>query len=105
MPSDAIIVFVTAASAEEAAALAKALVAERLAACANIIPAIRSIYRWEGEVQDATEALMVIKTRREHFSALEARVRALHSYSVPEIVAVDMAEGSAPYMAWLRDST
>lgn len=103
--SESIVVLVTASSEEEAAKIAKALVGERLAACANIVPKVRSIYRWEGDVQDDAEALMLIKTQKAHLDALTARVKELHSYSVPEVVALDMAGGSPDYLNWLMDST
>jgi len=103
--SDHIAVLITAPNEDEAASIARALVGERLAACANIIRGVRSIYRWEGEVQDDPEVLMVIKTRRELFEKLEKRVLELHTYDVPEVIALDIAEGSGPYLAWLRQST
>ena len=99
------VVLVTASSQEEARSIAEAIVSERLAACANIIGEVRSIYRWEGEVRDEPEVLMIIKSRAEHFGALEARIRELHSYSVPEIIALKISDGSAPYMDWLFRET
>ena len=103
--SDYIAVLVTAPSEEEAATIAKAIVGERLAACANIIRNVRSIYRWEGKVQDDPEVLMVIKTSSELFGRLEARVRELHSYEVPEVIALDITKGSEPYLGWIGQST
>ena len=103
--SDYIAVLVTAPNEEEAAGIAKALVEERLAACANIVPGVRSIYRWEGKVQDDPEVLMVIKTRRELFDKLEKRVRELHPYEVPEVIALDITKGSEPYLGWISQST
>jgi len=103
--SDYIAVLVTAPNEEEAAGIAKALVAERLAACANIVSNVRSIYRWEGKVQDDPEVLMVIKTRRELFDKLEKRVRELHPYEVPEVIALDITKGSEPYLGWISQST
>ena len=103
--SDYIAVLVTTSSEDEAASIASALVSERLAACANIIKGIRSIYRWEGTVHDDPEVLIVIKTRSELFDKLEARVRELHSYDLPEVIALDIAKGSEPYLAWLSEST
>jgi len=100
-----IVVLVTAAKEEDAANIARVLVSERLAACANIIRGVRSIYRWEGAVQDDPEVLMVIKTRSELFGRLEQRVRELHSYSVPEVIALDIEKGSEPYLKWLTEST
>ncbi len=103
--SDFIAVLVTAPNEDEAAEIATTIVGERLAACANIIRNVRSIYRWEGEVQDDPEVLMVIKTRSVLFDKLEARVRELHSYEVPEIIALDITRGSEPYLGWIGHST
>ena len=103
--SDYIVVLVTASNEDEAARIGQALVEEKLAACANIIPQVRSIYRWEGKVQDDPEALMLIKTRAQHFDKLEARVRELHSYDVPEVIAIEITSGSKPYLQWLSEST
>jgi periplasmic divalent cation tolerance protein len=105
MKADFVVVMVTAGSAEEAAGIGRALVTERLAACANVVGPIRSIYRWEGAVEDATEHLLLVKARRADVAALEARVRELHSYDVPEVVALPIADGSAAYLAWLAEST
>jgi periplasmic divalent cation tolerance protein len=104
-PSDFVVVFVTAPSAEVAANLATALVTEKLAACVNILPGLRSIYVWEGKVCDEQEALCVLKTRGALFAAVRDRVVALHPYQVPEIIALPLVDGSAPYLAWLRDET
>lgn len=96
-----IAVFITAKDEDEAATIAKALIEERLAACVNIIKPIRSIYRWEGNIVDETETLLIAKTRRGLFEKLQAKTRSLHSYKVPEIVAVQIAEGSGEYLNWL----
>ena len=104
-PSDFVVVFVTTPSAEVAANLARALVTEKLAACVNILPGLRSIYTWEGKMCDQEELLCVLKTRRELFPALRDRVTALHPYQVPEIIALPLVDGSATYLAWLRDET
>jgi periplasmic divalent cation tolerance protein len=103
--TDALVVLVTAPTAEQAAELARTLVEERLAACGNVVPGLRSIYRWEGKVQDDAEALLLLKTTRARFDALRARVLALHPYDVPEVLAVPVEAGSAPYLAWIADST
>src|SRR5687768_17404561 len=100
--SEFIVVYVTAGSAEEADRLAQSLVGERLAACVNRIKSIQSVYRWEGEVEQSDEELLIIKTRVELFPALETRVRELHSYSVPEIIALPVVAGSPGYLDWLR---
>ncbi len=96
-----LVVLVTASSADEAARLARALVDERLAACVNIIPGLRSIYRWQGQVEDAAEVLLIIKTGHHLLAALTDRVRVLHSYTVPEVIALPISGGAAPYLEWL----
>jgi periplasmic divalent cation tolerance protein len=103
--TDALVVLVTAPSADEAARLARALVEERLAACGNVVPGLRSIYRWKGAVQEDGEALLLLKTTRARFEALRARVLALHPYEVPEVIAVGVEAGSAPYLAWIAAET
>src|SRR5512138_3591241 len=99
--TDALVVLVTAPSPEKAAELARAVVEERLAACGNVVPGLRSIYRWEGKVQEDEEALLVLKTTRARFDALRDRVHALHPYDVPEVLALPVEAGSAAYLAWL----
>ena len=97
----ALVVLVTAPSAEKAAEIGRAVVTGRLAACASVLPGIRSIYWWEGRVQDEPEALLVLKTTRARFEALRDRVLALHPYQVPEVVALPIEAGSAPYLEWI----
>ncbi len=101
----ALVVLVTTPSAEKAAEIARALVEERLAACGNVVPGVRSIYRWEGKVQDDQEALLLLKTTRDRFEALRARVVALHPYQLPEVIALAVDTGSAPYLAWIAGAT
>ncbi len=103
--TDAIVVLVTTPSPERATEIARALVEERLAACGNVVPGLRSIYRWEGTVQDEEEALLVLKTTRARFDALRDRVLALHPYEVPEVIALPVEAGSARYLAWIADET
>lgn len=103
--TDAIVVLVTAPSAEQAAELARALVEERLAACGNVVSGVRSIYRWEGKVQDDAEALLVLKTTRARLEELRERVLALHPYEVPEVLALPVEAGSARYLAWIAAET
>ena len=102
---DCIVVFVTAGSESEAETIAKMLVGEQLAACVNILSPVRSIYRWEGKLADDREWLLVIKTRAERFPAVEARVKALHSYQVPEVIALPIVQGSGEYLRWLWEET
>lgn len=103
--SEAIVVLVTCSSEEEATKIANALVEGRLAACANIISPVRSIYRWEGKVWDEKEWMLIIKTLKTRFEALEKKVKSLHSYSVPEIIALPIVEGSGSYLKWLVEMT
>ena len=98
-----IVIYVTAGSTSEASRLARALVEERLAACVNQIGPIQSVYRWEGKLEESVEQLLIIKSRKELFPALEKRVRELHSYSVPEIVALPIIDGSPDYLRWLGE--
>ena len=105
-PDDAfVVVLVTAPTAEVATTIAHAVVGEKLAACVNIVPGLRSIYAWQGKLCDDTEVLCIVKTRRALFSALRDRVTALHPYEVPEIIALPISDGSAPYLAWLQHET
>ena len=103
--SDPIVVFVTCGSEEEALKIATALVEARLAACVNVVAPIRSIYRWEGKIWDEKEWLLIIKTQRHRFDALEKKVKSLHSYSVPEIISLPITEGSSPYLNWIKENT
>lgn len=98
-------VHITAPDREQAATLARALVDERLAACVNIVGGVRSVYRWEGQVQEEDEVLCLVKTRPELLSALSARVATLHPYQVPEILAFEVMDGSSAYLEWLEAST
>jgi periplasmic divalent cation tolerance protein len=96
-----IVVLVTASNPEEAARLAQALVDERLAACVNVVPGLRSVYRWQGRVEEADEVLVIIKTARHLLPATTRRVESLHSYTVPEVIALPIIGGAAPYLEWL----
>lgn len=104
-PSQACVVLVTTGSEVEAETIATALLEERLAACVNILSPVRSLYRWQGKIADDREWLLVIKTRAERFAAVEARVRALHSYEVPEIISLPLLAGSADYLDWILAET
>ena len=103
--TDVILVLMTAPSMEKAAELGRTLVEEQLAACANLVPGLRSIYRWEGKVCDEPEVLMLLKTRAELFEPLRARVAALHPYQVPEVLRLGVEAGHLPYLDWVREST
>lgn len=103
-PNDVLVVLTTVGSADEASSIARHLVERKLAACVNIIPAIRSIYAWQGEICDAGEILLVTKTTRGRFDALSTAIRDTHSYDVPEIVAVAADAVDPAYAAWLRDA-
>ena len=100
----AIVVLVTAGSAQNAEAIARALVSEQLAACVNVVPGVRSIYRWEGRVTEDLEWLLIVKTLASRFAAVEARVKTLHTYQVPEVIALDVVAGSRVYLEWLFGS-
>ena len=102
--TDAIVVFMTAGSADEARRIADHLVKAQLAACVQVLPKIESVYRWKGEVQHEEEVLMLAKTTAVQFEELERTVRSIHSYDTPEIVAVPVTGVSAPYRAWLDDN-
>lgn len=105
MDDDAIVVFMTAANGEEATRLADMLVGAHLAACVQILPEIESVYRWQGKIERSSEVLLLVKTTKGKFDDLEREVRALHSYDTPEIVAVPIVAGSAPYLEWLNQAT
>jgi periplasmic divalent cation tolerance protein len=102
--TDKIIVFSTCGSAEEAEKIARGLVERKVAACVNILPGIRSIYRWKGEVEDAQELLLVIKTTRELFGRVRDEIRGLHSYEVPEVIALPVLDGLDAYLDWISES-
>lgn len=103
--ADVRVVLVTAPSPEVARDIARALVEARLIACANVVPGVRSIYRWEGRVEEDEEVLLVLKTRAEHCEAVAARVNALHPYALPEVIALPVTEGSRSYLDWVRGET
>jgi periplasmic divalent cation tolerance protein len=103
--TDFVIVLVTVPDDEVANRLAHTLVTEKLAACVNVLPGVRSVYAWEGEICNEGELLCLLKTRRELFPAVRDRVLSLHPYQVPEIVALPLVEGDDAYLAWLRDNT
>lgn len=102
--TDKIVVLSTCATAEEAERVARRLVEKRLAACVNIVPGVRSIYRWKDCVEDSHELLLVIKSRLDLAEALHQELRASHSYEVPEALALPVVNGLDPYLAWLDES-
>jgi len=100
-----IVVFITAGSKEEAQKIARGLLEEKLAACVNIIDGVESHFWWQGKIDSAKEALLVIKTKKELFNKLAKKVKSLHSYSVPEIIALPIVTGNTEYLNWINDST
>lgn len=100
--TEKIVVLSTCGSEEEAVRIAKGLVEEHLAACVNLVPRIRSFYRWQGKVEDSAEWMLVVKTSRARFSALRAVLEAAHSYELPEVLALPIVDGSPNYLAWLE---
>jgi len=102
--SHELIVLVTTSSKDQAVTIANALVSEQLAACANIIERIESVYRWEGKIVQDSESLLIIKTTDGRYDNLERRVKQLHSYSTPEVIAIKIERGSSEYLRWLEES-
>jgi periplasmic divalent cation tolerance protein len=100
----AIVVLVTAPSEEQAMDLGRRLVDERLAACVTVVPSVTSIFTWQGKREEAAESLLMIKTRRDAYQTLQQRVLGLHSYSVPEVLAVSVDAGAPAYLQWVHDS-
>jgi periplasmic divalent cation tolerance protein len=98
---DAILIYITCANQTEADIIGRALVDERLVACVNILPGMRSLYRWQGKVESAEETVLIAKTATTRFADVESRVKRLHSYTVPCIVALPVITGSADYLAWI----
>jgi periplasmic divalent cation tolerance protein len=99
--TDALMVFCTCSNREEALKLAHSIVSEGVAACVNVVPAIESVYRWQGEIETAQEVLLLIKTTREQFVALRDLIVRLHSYDTPEVIGIPVVVGSDKYLAWL----
>ncbi|MHA1684529.1 MAG: divalent-cation tolerance protein CutA [Promethearchaeota archaeon] len=105
MPEDYILCTSTASSKEEARKIAMALVTNNIVACVNMVPRIISIYTWKGELNEDEEVLLIMKTRRHLFPALEAMIKEHHSYECPEIIAVPIIEGYQPYLDWIKENT
>jgi periplasmic divalent cation tolerance protein len=99
--TDKIVVFTTCDSEEQAESVGRHLVEQRLAACVSIVRGLRSIYRWRDQIEDATEWLLVIKSRRDLLPALRVEIEKKHSYEVPEVLALQVVEGSESYLSWL----
>jgi periplasmic divalent cation tolerance protein len=105
MMAEEIVILITAGSPEEGEKIAQTLVAEQLVACVNSIPGVRSFFLWEGKAQDAAEVLLVCKSRMALMDKVIERVKSLHSYTVPEIIALPIVAGLPSYLAWVKDST
>ena len=102
--TDKRIVLTTAGSIEEAQRIAAALVEQRLAACVNILPGVESVFRWQGKIDRTSEWLMIIKTKAEAFERVRDAIQKLHSYDVPEIISLEIDDGSAAYLQWIDES-
>jgi periplasmic divalent cation tolerance protein len=100
--TDKIVVLSTCSSTEEAYRIANELVSKRLAACVNVIGGVKSVYRWEGKIENSEEALLVIKTSRGLFDSVRAQIEKMHSYDLPEVIALHVVAGSEPYLEWLN---
>jgi len=105
MASEACVVLCTVPSEEVGVTIARALLDERLVACVNIVPGVRSLYRYKGQLEDERELLLVIKSRRALYPRLEARVRMLHPYQVCEVLLLEVGAGAEPYLAWIASET
>jgi len=103
MAEEVLVILTTWPDAEKARAAARVLIDERLVACANIVPAVEAIYRWEGNIETASEALMILKSTIGRYVELETRIKALHPYEVPEIVALPVSDGLIAYLRWVQD--
>jgi periplasmic divalent cation tolerance protein len=104
MDADYLLVLCTCPTREAAAAIATALLAERLAACVNQLPGVKSMYRWEGRIEEDDELMLLIKTTATRFAEVESMIRSLHPYEVPEIIGLTLTAGSGAYFDWIRNS-
>jgi periplasmic divalent cation tolerance protein len=102
--TDVRVIYSTAPDVDTAARIARSLVDERLAACGNILPGVRSIYRWQGIVEDEPEVVLILKTRADRVDALTRRLAELHPYDVPDVVALPVDAGHGPYLDWVREN-
>jgi len=105
MNSKVIQIFVSVGDSEQAENIATALLEKRLVACAQFLPPMQSFYRWQGKIRSGIEHLLILKTQKHHFSAVENVIKQLHSYDVPEIVALDIIDGADDYLTWIKDET
>lgn len=103
--SDSVFVYVTTATIEQARAIGRRLVEDRLAACANVLPGMESIYRWQGAIETAQESVLILKTRAALVDQLAARVRQLHTYDCPCVVALPILAGNPAYLRWIEAET
>ena len=104
-PIQVVVVMVTTVNQDEAVKIADQVIQSRLAACASTIPTVRSTYWWEGKLMTDQESLLLIKTTSDKFNALEESIRKIHSYKVPEIIAIPVSHGFPPYLEWVRRET
>ncbi|MCX5723077.1 MAG: divalent-cation tolerance protein CutA [Nitrospirae bacterium] len=104
-PTQALVILVTAANQEEAIKIARAMVETKLAACANILPAIQSVYRWKGKIVKEREVFILLKSTKSRYPALEQAIKAMHSYEIPEIIALPITSGLPQYLGWIHDET
>jgi periplasmic divalent cation tolerance protein len=102
--TDKIVILSTCGSADEAERLARMLIERRLAACVNVLPGVRSFYRWQGALESAGEYMLIIKSSRQLFAQLRAVLEQAHSYEVPEVIALPILEGSPAYLSWMSES-
>lgn len=102
--TDKIVVLSTCGTEEEAERLARELVSARVAACVNIVPKVRSFYRWQGAIEDSAECLLIIKSSRDRFEELRAALERAHSYEVPEVIALPILDGAPNYLNWLQEN-
>jgi periplasmic divalent cation tolerance protein len=104
-PRSVVLVLVTTSSRREAVKIAQAVVRKKLAACGNVVPLVTSIFRWKGKIEKSREALLIMKTSGRRYAALEKAVRSMHSYEVPEIIALAVKQGLHPYLEWVVNET
>ncbi len=99
--TDKIVVLTTCESADEASQIARVLVEKKIAACVNILPGAKSVYRWKDKIEEASEILLIIKSRRDLFDAIRTEIAKIHTYELPELIAVPIVDGSETYLSWL----